>query len=47
MKYIWLIPLLPAAGAALNGLVGIRSFSKKTAGIVACAMMVAGLIQPS
>ena len=24
MEYIWLIPLLPGLGAAINGLVGIR-----------------------
>jgi NADH-quinone oxidoreductase subunit L len=43
MKYIWLIPLLPGLGAALNGLVGVRSFSRKTAGMVACTMMTAAL----
>jgi NADH-quinone oxidoreductase subunit L len=43
MKYIWLIPLLPLAGAAVNGLVGIRWFSRKAAGIVACAVMMAAL----
>jgi NADH-quinone oxidoreductase subunit L len=43
MQYIWLIPLLPGAGAAINGLVGIRSFSRKTAGLVACAAMTAAL----
>ena len=43
MKYIWLIPLLPGAGAAINGLIGIRSFSRKTAGVVACTMMTAAL----
>jgi NADH-quinone oxidoreductase subunit L len=43
MKYIWLIPLLPGFGAAINGLVGIRSFSRKTAGLVACAMMTVAL----
>jgi len=43
MRYIWLIPLLPGAGAAINGLVGIRSFSRKTAGLVACASMTAAL----
>ena len=39
MDLIWLIPILPGLGAALNGLVGVRSFSKQTAGIVACTMM--------
>src|SRR5712691_11439320 len=43
MRYIWLIPLLPAIGAAINGLVGIRSFSRKVAGVVACTMMLAAL----
>jgi len=43
MRYIWLIPLLPGLGAAINGLVGIRVFSRKTAGLVACSMMTAAL----
>jgi NADH-quinone oxidoreductase subunit L len=43
MEYIWLIPLLPGIGAAINGLVGIRSFSRQTAGLVACAAMAAAL----
>src|SRR5712675_458108 len=43
MRYIWLIPILPGIGAAINGLVGIRSFSRKTAGAVACTMMIAAL----
>jgi NADH-quinone oxidoreductase subunit L len=43
MRYIWLIPLLPGIGAAINGLLGIRYFSRKTAGAVACTMMAAAL----
>src|SRR6266516_3139630 len=43
MNYIWLIPLLPGIGAAINGLVGIRFFSRRVAGVVACAMMTAAL----
>jgi len=43
MRYIWLIPILPGIGAAINGLLGIRSFSRKTAGAVACTMMAAAL----
>ena len=43
MRYIWIIPLLPGLGAAINGLVGIRSFSRKAAGTVACTTMVAAL----
>ena len=43
MRYLWLIPLLPGIGAAINGLLGIRYFSRKLSGAVACTMMVAAL----
>ena len=43
MDLIWLIPILPGIGAAINGLIGIRSFSRQTAGLVACAAMLAAL----
>jgi len=43
MQYIWLIPLLPGIGAAINGLLGIRYFSRKAAGTIACTMMAAAL----
>jgi NADH-quinone oxidoreductase subunit L len=43
MRFIWLIPLLPGIGAAINGLAGIRAFSRKTAGLVACTTMTAAL----
>jgi NADH-quinone oxidoreductase subunit L len=43
MRYIWLIPLLPGLGAAVNGLLGIRYFSRRTAGAVACATMAGAL----
>ncbi len=43
MRYIWLIPVLPGIGAAINGLVGIRSFSRRSAGLVACTVMAAAL----
>jgi NADH-quinone oxidoreductase subunit L len=43
MRYIWLIPILPGIGAAINGLLGIRSFSRRTSGAVACAMMLSAL----
>ena len=39
MDFIWLIPVVPGIGAALNGLVGVRSFSKRTAGLVATGAM--------
>jgi NADH-quinone oxidoreductase subunit L len=44
MRLIWLIPLLPGAGAAVNGLIGIRSFSRRTAGAIASATMLGALI---
>src|SRR5438552_2747349 len=43
MHLIWLIPLLPALGAAINGLIGIRMFNKRIAGVVACTMMLGAL----
>jgi NADH-quinone oxidoreductase subunit L len=43
MDLIWLIPLLPGLGALVNGLVGVRYFSKQTAGLVANATMAAAL----
>jgi NADH-quinone oxidoreductase subunit L len=43
MRFIWVIPLLPGVGAAINGLVGIRWFSRKTAGALASATMIAAL----
>jgi NADH-quinone oxidoreductase subunit L len=39
MNLIWLIPLVPAAGAALNGLAGVRWFSRTASAAVACAAM--------
>src|SRR6266480_3948330 len=43
MQYIWLIPLLPGFGALVNGLVGVRAFSRRTAGALACTTMIAAL----
>ncbi len=43
MDLIWLIPILPGLGAAINGLVGIRSFNRQTSALVACASMAAAL----
>jgi NADH-quinone oxidoreductase subunit L len=43
MDLIWLIPILPGLGAAINGLVGIRSFSRRTSGLLACAAMTGAL----
>ncbi len=44
MDLIWLIPLLPGIGAALNGLLGVRYFSKRVAAGVACATMGGALL---
>src|SRR6266568_2000602 len=43
MKLIWLIPVLPGIGALINGLFGVRWFSRKTAGLLACGTMTAAL----
>src|SRR5438105_3182523 len=43
MKYIWLIPLLPGIGAAINGIAGVRHCSRKVAGGLACTTMIAAL----
>ena len=37
MRYLALIPLLPALGALVNGAVGIRFFSRQVAALLACA----------
>ena len=44
MDLIWLIPLLPGLGAAINGLFGVRYFGKRAAGLVACTTMAAALL---
>ena len=41
MNLIALVPLLPAAGAAINGVIGIGRFSRPVAAGVACASMFA------
>jgi NADH-quinone oxidoreductase subunit L len=43
MDLIWLIPLLPGLGAAVNGIFGIRFFSKRVAGLIACTTMALAL----
>ena len=44
LELIWLIPVLPGLGAALNGLLGIRSFSKPLAAGIACTTMGGALL---
>jgi NADH-quinone oxidoreductase subunit L len=43
MDLIWLIPLLPGIGAAVNGLFGVRFFSRQVSGLVACTAMAGAL----
>ena len=44
MDFIWLIPILPGVGAALNGVFGIRFFSKRASGLLACTTMAAAFV---
>ena len=44
MDLIWLIPVLPGVGAALNGIFGVRYFSKQTAAAIACGTMGGALL---
>ena len=44
MDLIWLIPVLPGIGAALNGLLGVKYFDKRTAAYVACGTMAASFL---
>ena len=44
MDLIWLIPVLPGVGAALNGAFGVRYFSKQTAALIACGAMGGALL---
>ena len=41
MRFIWLLPLLPLLGAALNGVFGIRWFSRRVSAALACTTMAA------
>ncbi len=44
MTELWLIPVLPAAAAAVNGLVGIRWFSRMLSALVATAAIGAAFV---
>ncbi len=41
MRLIWLVPCLPALGALVNGLAGVRLFSRRTSGAIACTALLA------
>jgi NADH-quinone oxidoreductase subunit L len=43
MDLIWLIPLLPGLGALINGLVGVRYFSRQVTATIACTAMAGAL----
>ena len=44
MDLIYLLPLLPATGAAINGLIGMRSFGRRSVGNIACATILFALL---
>jgi NADH-quinone oxidoreductase subunit L len=44
MDLLPLIPLLPAAGALVTGVVGIRAFSRRTTAVVACATLLGSFV---
>jgi NADH-quinone oxidoreductase subunit L len=44
MRYLPLIPLLPALGALVNGVAGIRYFGKRASGWLACATMLGSFL---
>jgi len=44
MRYLPLIPLLPAVGALVNGVAGIRYFGKRVSGWFACATMLGSFL---
>ena len=44
MDLIWLIPLLPGLGAVLNGVVGVRYFTKRVTAAVACSTMALAML---
>ncbi len=44
MTYLWAIPLMPGLGAAVNGLIGIRLFSRRVSGLLACVAMAASFV---
>src|SRR5258705_7843421 len=37
LDLIYLLPLLPATGAVINGLIGMRSFGRRSVATIACA----------
>ena len=43
MPPLWLIPLVPAAGAAINGLMGVRAFGRRTTAAVGCGSIAVAL----
>ena len=44
MDLIYLLPLLPATGAAINGLIGMRSFGRRSVGTIAGATILFALM---
>jgi NADH-quinone oxidoreductase subunit L len=43
LKLIWLIPILPLFGVAINGLFG-RRLGRKTVGLIGCGVVLLALL---
>src|SRR6266540_5743409 len=44
LRLLWLIPLLPFLGFALNGLLGARLLSRRAVPLIACGMVLASFL---
>src|SRR6266704_3465682 len=44
LHLLWLVPLLPFAGFAVNGLLGARFLSRRAVGLIACAAVLASFV---
>jgi len=44
LHLLWLVPLLPFAGFAVNGLLGARFLSRRVVGLIACAAVLASFV---
>src|SRR6267378_68141 len=44
LPLLWLVPLLPFAGFAVNGLFGARFLSRRVVGLIACAAVLASFV---
>src|SRR5437899_1237895 len=44
LRLLWLVPLLPFTGFAVNGLLGARFLSRRVVGLIACAAVLASFV---